>query len=487
MIRSTFQLVIVSSVSALLIAGTSFPSPASGPSGRSSQGRSAATSIAVEDDVGEGVGVQVGHLEERWSENPSQAASERSATPEERGPDRRRSDARGPDDGGLVTLTIPSACVDPTAVVMADPPPGKPERPPALRVNVLLPQGYNGQREFPVLYLLEGGGAYDYWLDFSYGELLSAVRDLPAIIVMPEASVVASYANSWNDGRRFPCWEHYYLDELIPAIEAQFRIRPGRRWHAIGGFSSGALGASQYAAKKPGYFGQLLSFSGVLNIQRPETQSDLGGLGILALFSPTKILETGLTPWKDAFGDPEAQEFYWAGHNPPVLAEALTHTRIYVSHGSPTKPTCVDPIQPQFHCAGQEVIGGITEDYINRSWAEDFMTAARAADADVTYRPRSGGHWYGFAAQQLADAIAHWGLFEPVPESASDWTYKTVSQSGDMWGLHFLFTQPPMELQTFRRDEAHLSGQGEGELTIRTPAGCTFALTLPFELDLSEC
>ena len=387
----------------------------------------------------------------------------------------------------LVTLTIPSACVDPTAVVMADPPPGKPARPPALRVNVLLPQGYNGQRDFPVLYLLEGGGAYDYWLDFSYGALLSAVRDLPAIVVMPEASVVASYANSWNGGRRLPCWEHYYLDELIPAIEAQFRILPGRRWHAIGGFSSGGLGAAQYAAKKPGYFGQLLSFSGVLSIQRPEVQSEIGGLGVLALFSPTKILETGPTPWKDAFGDPKVQEFYWAGHNPPVLAEALTHTRIYVSHGSPTTPTCVDPVQPQFHCAGQEVIGGVTEDNINRSWAEDFMTAARAAGADVTYRPQTGGHWYGFAAQQLADAIAHWGLFEPVAESSLDWTYKTVSPSGEMWGLRFSFSQPPTVLETFRREGNHLSGRGKGALSIRTSAGCEFALTLPFELDMSGC
>src|ERR1043166_6711585 len=71
----------------------------------------------------------------------------------------------------LETLTVPSSCVDPEQVTMSDPPPGKPARPAALRVNVLLPEGYDGQRRFPILYLLHGlGGAYDYWLDDSDGE-----------------------------------------------------------------------------------------------------------------------------------------------------------------------------------------------------------------------------------------------------------------------------------------------------------------------------
>src|SRR2546423_2887335 len=48
----------------------------------------------------------------------------------------------------LETLTVPSRCVDPEQVTMSDPPPGKPARPPALRVNVLLPEGYDGERRF---------------------------------------------------------------------------------------------------------------------------------------------------------------------------------------------------------------------------------------------------------------------------------------------------------------------------------------------------
>jgi S-formylglutathione hydrolase FrmB len=385
------------------------------------------------------------------------------------------------DASELVTFSLPSRCIDPAKVVMADPPPGKPDRPPDLRVNVLLPEGYDGERRFPVLYLLHGlGGAYDSWLDDSDGELMNAVKDLSAIVVMPEAGVVASYANSFSGGTREPCWERYYLDELIPEMESRFRILPGRRWHAIGGFSSGGLGAMLYGSRKPGYFGQLLSFSGTISMQRPEFESGVLPLGVMAMFAPNQFARTGLTPWEDAFGDPDAQEFYWAGHNPPKLAPALSHTRIYVAHGGPTAPTCVDPFRLQYHCAGPEVVGGVIEANVNRDWAGEFMTAAHAAGAEVTYHPQTGGHWYVYSARFLDDAIKNWGLFEPVDENPQNWTYKTVSQTGDMWGLRFAFAEPPDVVETLARDGQYLRGEGSGSVTIDTPSGESFTETLPF-------
>jgi S-formylglutathione hydrolase FrmB len=383
----------------------------------------------------------------------------------------------------LVTVDVPSRCVDPAHVVMAEPPPGKPVRPPRLRANVLLPKGYDGERRFPVLYLLTGAGAYDYWLDFSYGELTKAVKDLPAIVVMPESGLVGAQANSWNGGRREPCWEHYALDELIPAIEGRFRVRRGRRWHAVGGFSNGGTGAINWAAKKPGYFGQALSLSGVLSIQRPEVEHE-AFLVILAIFSPDKITEVGLSPYRDAYGDPSAQEYYWAGHNPVKLAPALAHTRVYIAHGGPTAPTCVDPAQAQYHCAAQEVLGGATEATLNRSYATEFMAAARVAGVPFTYRPQTGGHWYGYAARVLADAIENWGLFAPVPEHPTSWTYKTVSMTGEMWDLRFAFAQPPQTLETFTRAGSRLLGDGTGTVHLQNAKGCELDATLPFDLEL---
>ncbi len=296
---------------------------------------------------------------------------------------------------------------------------------------------------------------------------------------------MATYANSWAGGTRRPCWRDYFLNEVVPTIESRFRVRPGRRWHAIGGFSSGGLGAVLYAASAPGYFGQVLSFSGVLSTQRPEDESGAAVLAVMGLYMPGKIAAVGPMPWRDAYGDPSAQEFYWAGHNPVVLAAGLSHSRVYVAHGGPTAPTCVEVKRPTTTSAGPEVLGGIAEATINGAWAKDFMTPARAAGADVTYRPQSGGHWYEYSARFLADAIEHWGLFAPVPERPTSWTYKTVATSGEMWGIGFAFDQPPTALATFTRTDNRLSGRGAGTVQLELAAGCAQRVSLPFDVELS--
>src|SRR5947209_3184490 len=69
--------------------------------------------------------------------------------------------ARG--DGRIVTWTLPSAYVDFSKEPHIPPPPGVSV---ALHVNVFLPEGYDGRRRFPVLYLFHGhGGRYDSWVD----------------------------------------------------------------------------------------------------------------------------------------------------------------------------------------------------------------------------------------------------------------------------------------------------------------------------------
>ena len=150
-----------------------------------------------------------------------------------------------------VTWEVPSSCIDSEEVVTADPPPGQPARSATGRVNILLPDGYDGRKRFPVLYLLHGANsAYDYWLDWSNGELTRAVADLPAVIVMPDAGMYGSWNNLWNGGRREPCYESYVLDGLIPLVQRRLQIRTGRRWHAVAGLSGGGLGAMNFASQE---------------------------------------------------------------------------------------------------------------------------------------------------------------------------------------------------------------------------------------------
>jgi diacylglycerol O-acyltransferase / trehalose O-mycolyltransferase len=384
-----------------------------------------------------------------------------------------------------VTWEVPSECVDPGQIVLADPPPNQPARGPALRVNVLLPYGYDGRRSFPVLYLLHGANSgYDYWLDWSNGELARALAGFPAIVVMPEGGMYGAWANLWNRGRRQACFEHYVLDELIPVVEERLRIRPGRRWHAVAGVSAGGLGAINLAAKKPGYFGQAMSFSGVLDIETPELENGVLDTFTTAFVDAEKLLELG-PGWvrTTVYGDPRARRFYWTGHNPVKLAGALRHTRLYVSHGGPMRSTCVEL---RYDACVLADAFGLFEGTLFATYARRFTTAARSAGAAVEYKPHSGGHWYSYAARQLADAIRRWRVFEPVADSPRDWTYKTVSRTGDAWGLRFAFASPPDAVQSLARSGNVLRGEGSGPIGIRGENGCQINATLPFEVDLAQ-
>jgi S-formylglutathione hydrolase FrmB len=359
----------------------------------------------------------------------------------------------------VVTWTTTSRYVDPAKEPFNGPPPGVPARPNALRVNVYLPDGYDGHRRFPVLYLLHGhGDAYDSWVNPQRGDLLDVAAGFPGIIVMPEGAR-GWYTNWWRGGARSPGWERYHLDELIPLVEHRLRILPGRRWHAITGLSMGGEGATFYAEQRPGYFGSVGSFSGSISIQRPEWPTGFDTQG-----------ENHL----DVYGDPSAQSFYWTGHNPTALVSNLRYTRTFVTVGDGV-PNPASANELNNH------VGQVAE-FDLRMHANDFVAAARAAGVDVTYQPRQGIHDWPYW-RHLAAAIK-WGFFAPVVEHPTQWTYKTAAQFSDAWGLRFTFSAPPQTLETFSLSGQTLSGAGAGTVRVEQNGAPGFSATLPFSRTL---
>lgn len=361
----------------------------------------------------------------------------------------------------LITWHTDSRHVDPDEVQFNGPPPGGPDKPPGLRVNVLLPDGYDGHRRFPVLFLLHGhGDRYDYWANKERGDVRRILgEDFPAIVIMPEAGT-GWYTNWWNGGDRSPAWERYHLDELIPLVEHRLKVRQGRRWHAVVGLSMGGEGAMFYASQRPRYFGSAASFSGVLSIQRPEW--------------PT-AMDTQGQPHLQVFGDPDDQRFYWTGHNPTALVDNLRYTRLLVRVGDGVPdPTSPDEVQNTF--------GQVAEIEL-RQHANDFVDAAQNAGVDVTYQPHQGIHDWPYWRRDLAAGL-DWGFFKDVPSSPDSWTYATVAREGEMWGLRFRFREPPDTLEQFERDGRTLSADGSGEVVIRSPGGETLRERLPFSKEL---
>lgn len=358
------------------------------------------------------------------------------------------------------TIEAPSRHVDPSTALFANG--GHAD---ALRASVLLPDGYDeGDRRYPVLYLLHPtGGDYKIWLEPEGGNITEVARGFDAIVVMPEAGL-GFLSNWWNDGRRAdPAWERYYLEELVPLIEDRYRILPGRRWHAIAGYSMGGMGAPFLASRRPTYFGTAVSLSGFVSIQRPYLQTlwePASGVNYEQLWGPS----TG---------------FYATGHNPTALTDNLRDTRLIVTagDGNPRPGMPLGPGGPfavPFQSALEEEV---------RMESDELVAAARESGVDVTYLTHDGIHDWPYVREDLEAAMGI-GLFQPVPDAPSRWTYRTVSQTGEAWGLRFAFARAPDEVVTLRRDGDRLIGEGTGALTVATPGDCYLTVDLPFELTL---
>ncbi len=370
----------------------------------------------------------------------------------------------GPAEAATVkTWTIDSRFVDVAKVQFNGPAPaaGAPGR--ALRVNVALPDGYDGRRRYPVLYLLHGhGDSFDSWAKQKDGDLARTAAGLKAIIVMPEGAQ-GWYVNWWSGGARGRDgreWERYFSDELIPLVERRLRIAPGRANRAVAGLSMGGEGAALFAALLPGYFGSIATFSGPLSLQRLEW--------------PTAF-DTQGQQHQDVFGDPADQAFYWTGHNPTALVGNLAHTRVFVRVGDGIP----DPADGEER---QNTFGQLAEAELHQH-AEDFVRAARGAGVDTTYEPRQGIHAWRYWRDALASAI-RWGLFKPVPASPSTWSYRTVATTGRAWDVRYTFSPAPATVQTLTRHGRILEGRGTGNVRIAVAGYRHFTATMPFRVTL---
>jgi diacylglycerol O-acyltransferase / trehalose O-mycolyltransferase / mycolyltransferase Ag85 len=361
----------------------------------------------------------------------------------------------------LQTFELPSKLVDTST-------PGGvlPSKRTVPKVNVLLPDGYNAhsRRGYPVLWLLHGAnGGTDSWVSTiaNFGGIAKLAAGLPAIIVMPDGGMFGFYTDWWNRrARANPAWATYHLRLLRRTIERRYPIRPGRRWHTIGGISMGGEGTLRYAAMLPSYFGAAVSFSAAF----PDMQAEVAVRGIPAL--------TG-REYESIFGPPGGA--YAEGNSPQALASNYGHTRLYLTSGNGTN--C-----PQDPPGANQALDGATEIAINGQQAP-FAKAVRAAGADVTAVTTCGVHTFGVWDRAFARARA-WGFFKRVPERPRSWTYRTVATTGEMWGLRFRFAKPPTAVARFERSGARLAATGRGRVEIHGGRGCHLSARLPFRLRL---
>lgn len=344
-----------------------------------------------------------------------------------------------------------------------------------LEATVMLPDGYDDQpeRRWPVLYLLHGvGDNTRTWTDPKYGDLTRRAADFPGIVVMPEGGR-SYWLDWWLGGRRTGSnWGQYVLDEVIPTIEAKYRILPGREHHAIGGLSMGGYGAMVLAAQLPTYFGSSVSLSGLLDLQT------WGAVNLVPYFSRMSFTRTWGRP-----GGP-----YQRVSSPKALLGNLGRTRLYLTTGN----ALVDPTQALD--LTKIIAGGAAE---LGSWADAvaFERSARARGIPVKLRFRNGAHTWLAWRRDVPHFLA-WDVFATPPATDATperpLTYLTMAGHGNAWGLGFRFDDLPRAAVEFRRVGQTVSATGTGRVTVTPGAAdadasgngtkpeCAFTADLPF-------
>lgn len=130
---------------------------------------------------------------------------------------------------------------------------------------VILPEGYEGGKEFPVVYLLHGySDTYSKWI-----KTVPAIKDhadrFKMIIVCPDGNFDSWYFDSPVDPKIQ--YETYLTKELLSDIDRKYKTVRNRKGRAITGLSMGGHGALYIAIKHPDLFAAAGSMSGGVDIR----------------------------------------------------------------------------------------------------------------------------------------------------------------------------------------------------------------------------
>ncbi|WP_405651752.1 alpha/beta hydrolase [Streptomyces sp. RK9] len=193
------------------------------------------------------------------------------------------------------------------------------------KVRLLTPDGWEQRRpqdRWPVLYLLVGGdGNHKAWTE----DYASRVQELPALrdvlVVMPEMPPFGFDTDWFHRGEGGPpAVETFRLDAVRPLLE---------RGHGAGtrrvaaGESQGGFGALSYAARHPGLFRAVASYSGFVQPSR-DPHAIRAAMTYLGL------------DWRALWGDPVIDRANWRAHDPYDLAERLRGVPVHLSAGDGT-------------------------------------------------------------------------------------------------------------------------------------------------------
>jgi diacylglycerol O-acyltransferase/trehalose O-mycolyltransferase len=253
-----------------------------------------------------------------------------------------------------------------------------------VKVRLLTPAGWNPtdrRQHWPTFWLLHGCcGDYTSWSGTDIAKIDSLRK---VLVVMPEAGWNGWYSDWWNYGAGGdPAWETFHTVELRQLLERGWGAGPNR---VVAGLSMGGQGSLLYAARHPGMFRAVASYSGSAH----PLLNDESVQRIMGFFAGQ-----GNDPLR-VWGDPVAQRSIWAAHDPYYLAKRLKSLPVYLSCGDGTAgpfdpPGKTDALEADFNRQNQALANAL------------HLVGARQLTTDY-YGP--GTHGWAYWQRELHDSL----------------------------------------------------------------------------------
>ena len=179
------------------------------------------------------------------------------------------------------------------------------------KTTVILPDSYAGSsKKYPVIYILHGfGGNNSSWRRAL--PLDKSCDTFQVIFVCPDGKK-CWYLDSPEQGSCL--FETFFIQELLPFIDATFRTHADANGRALVGFSMGGHGAITLLAKHPDLFAGACSIAGVMDLTEFPHEWELSRvLGPCGRFKPR---------WQEASAVNQAGRF--AGLSKTIILDCGT-------------------------------------------------------------------------------------------------------------------------------------------------------------------
>jgi len=334
------------------------------------------------------------------------------------------------------------------------------------KVRVLLPVGYESGANYPVVYLLHGFNSnYQGWSNMNHvndvnDTLETNTRAANIVFVMPDGGgLEGGFYSNWYespDGLMHD-WETYHIEQLIPWVEANFKVQKTRAGRAISGLSMGGFGCTTYASRHPDLFAGVFSISGAVN-NIPITAlglvpEDLESLNPMLSIDPSAI-----------WGPYLQQEVLYRGRNPMNLIDNLRPLTVWVRTGlgwpGGTAPGDGDKLTEALEAG----VGVLNEAY-------DINLGLQNVPHTYTVNPQGTHTGYHFLQSfKLALPVMQQTFAANVPVRPAGFNYRSIEPSFSIFDWQFSATRDVIEflyLSDVSRDGLKL--KGSGTVAVTTP------------------